>query len=173
APLNFIVEIEGSSAFFIRIEKNADIIEMHVPDEGADLVEIGVGFAWKADDKRGPEAGSRHEFSNAVNLTLVHGAVPAALHALEHEPARMLVRDIEVFAEALLFSNQSDQFIRNHVRVAIQKTNPLESIDLTEFTKQRCDAVSKPDIRPVSHGVLRDDDQFPNTLLRQSPRFSD
>ena len=79
-PLNLTVEIESSCTFFVGIEEYTNVIKLHTPDEGEDLVEISVAFTRETNDKRSPEAGIRHQFSNPVNLAFIHAAVSAALH---------------------------------------------------------------------------------------------
>ena len=61
--------------------------------------------------------------------------------------AGMLIGNIEVLAEPFFFGNQSDQFVGNHIRIAVQKTHPLQSIDLQQA---RAASVVMPFARPRS-----------------------
>src|SRR5438093_1041524 len=57
----------------------SDEVVLHTAGD-LDFVESSAAFTRETNDKRSPEAGIRHQFSNPVNLAFIHAAVSAALH---------------------------------------------------------------------------------------------
>ena len=50
---------EGRRAFFVRIGEHADVVEPVIGDEAAQLIDVCLGLAGKADDERRPEGDAR------------------------------------------------------------------------------------------------------------------
>ena len=92
-------------------------------------------------------------------------------HEFQNRPARVLIWNIEIFAKALLFGNQPHEFVRDHIRVAVEEPHPLQAIDLDQLAEQCRETVSQAEVLAISHGVLRNDYQLANTLLRKTARF--
>jgi hypothetical protein len=52
---DFFVEREGARAFFVGVAEDAEPVDLRGFDEGAELFEVGFGFAGEADDEAGAE----------------------------------------------------------------------------------------------------------------------
>src|SRR4029453_15323875 len=96
-----------------------------------------------------------------------------ALHPFEHCPAGMLVGYVEVFAEPFLFRDEADEALCHRVGITIEEPHPFQSPDASKLAEQSCDAVRHTQILAVSHRILRHEDDFANSLIRESLRLRD
>src|SRR4030095_6611846 len=65
-PRNLVVEVESTRAFFVRIEKHADVIERDVVHEGQNLAEVLFIFSGKAGDEGRAQARHWIPFANVL-----------------------------------------------------------------------------------------------------------
>src|SRR6266850_778621 len=131
---SFAVEIECPRAVLVGVEKHADVIELNVVDERKHFVEVVFGFAGETHNEGCAQPGAGHHSAYGIDLLLEHVSIAAAPHAIENRPASMLVRNVEVLAQAVLFGNQPHKVVGDHIRIAIKETNPLHALDPYQFT---------------------------------------
>src|SRR5262249_62181802 len=82
------------------------------------------------------------------------------------------IRHVQVFAKALFAGHHADEFIRSHIRIAVEEPYPFQGINLYQLAQQSRDALGKTEIFTISHGVLGHDYQLAHPLLCKTPRFS-
>src|SRR6187455_2623404 len=57
------------------------------------------------------------------------------------------------------------------MRVAVQKTYPVKAIHRGKLSQKWGDAIFHADVLAISHGVLGNQNEFTDTLFRESPCF--
>src|SRR5262245_30684678 len=93
------------------------------------------------------------------------------LHSIENRPARMLIWNIEIFAQTVFVRDQPDQFVGNHIGITVEKPYPFQTIDLNQLPQQLRDALCQPKVLSVSHRILGNDHKFPDALFCKPPRL--
>src|SRR5689334_12832745 len=83
----------------------------------------------------------------------------------------MLIGDVKVLTQAILFGDQADEIIGNSVWITVKKTNPVQTVNGRQLPEEPRDSIRQPEVLAKCHRVLGNQDQFANALARQSPGF--
>src|SRR4029078_541497 len=84
---------------------------------------------------------------------------------------RMLIRNIEIFAELFFLRNKPDERVRDRVRIAIEESHPAQFFNGGKLPQQCGNAVFHAEILAIRHGVLRNKKQLPHSLNCKATRF--
>ena len=93
------VEVEGLGAFFVGVAEDAEPVDLGGLDEGAELFEVGVGFAGEADDEAGAEDEAGDDLTGLIDDLEETVAGASALHAPEDVRGGVLEGDVEVLGD--------------------------------------------------------------------------
>ena len=96
----------------------------------------------------------------------------AALHPRENAAAGVLERHVEIFRQARMRRNGFEQARRDAIRVAVEKTNPVQVFDLREALEKSRQAVADAEIFAVKRGVLADQGNFADARGGEIFRFA-
>ncbi len=125
ARVHLIVELVARAGVFVGIGEHAQAVELRRLHKIAQRLEIGVGFAGKADDHAGADGDARNGVADALEQLQEKIAVRAALHALQNRGAGVLQRHVDILDQRLVLGDRVQQLLRDAVRIAIQKPHPF------------------------------------------------
>src|SRR5437899_8113162 len=85
----------------------------------------------------------------------------------------MLQRHVHVLDEARMRGDGVQQFLRDAIRIAIEKAHPNEIFDWREAVEEQREAIAQAEIFPIRSGVLADECHLADTGARQLLGFAD
>ena len=107
--------------------------------------------------------------ANFVQHFQKRAGVRAALHARENAAAGMLQRNIQILRQTRMRGNRLQQSRRDAVRVAVEKANPAQILDLRQAFEQQRQPISNAQVFAVVGRVLPDQRNFARRLPPDFP----
>ena len=92
--------------FLVRVGKHADMVEFHVADELAQLLELRLGFAGESDDERRSERDAGKPLANPADQRFVGALVPGRFIRRNTSSAACCRRKVDVFADLLALGHR-------------------------------------------------------------------
>ena len=142
-------------------------------DKIVKLLEVGFGFAGKADDEAGAQRDAGNGGAHPLEEFQEGVAVGAALHAGQDVAAGMLQRHVDVFGQAFVGGEGFEHFLRYAIWIGVEKAHPEQVFDLGEAFEELREAVAQVEVFAVGGCVLADQGDFASAGGGEIFRFAD
>ena len=161
----------GFRALLGRVFEHADALDGGILEKFAQLSEFIIGLAGQADD----QARAQHETRDAAAHILDEGGelrtVARTVHRAQDALRNVLERNIEVFYDLRLLSDDVDELVGDLVGVEVVQTDPCE-IHFAQLAQQLGEqALVLRQVHAVLGDVLRDDDELLYACIAQRTRL--
>src|SRR6185312_3287140 len=155
-------EQRGDGAFFAGEVEDADVIELGLAHEVAQLLERRLCLARVAGDEGGAEGAVGDARAEALDQVADLSLAVPAPHRLEHAAVDVLDRNVEVAGHPRLPADRVEQLVAAGGGVSVVEPDPAEAVDGPELAQQRGQPrrpriLGVRQIGPVGRQVLRDE----------------
>ena len=161
----------GLRALLGRILEHADALDGDILEELAQLSEFLVGLAGQADDQARAQHETRDAAAHILDELCERRAVARTVHRAQDALRNVLERNIEVFYDLRLLSDDVDELVGDLVGVEVVQADPCE-IQLAQLAQQLGQqALVLRQVHAVLGDVLRDDDELLDACVRERTRL--
>jgi len=125
---NFIGQVESRRAFFIRVSKNADAIELDILDETHQLLKIIFSLTGKSGNERRPHRDTGNSLSHTFDQPFETLAIAAAFHQFQNVLRSVLQRHVEILHGFRLFGKHVEKTVADMRRIRVHHAHPLDAV---------------------------------------------
>ena len=166
------VELERFRPFLARELKHAHLLEPHLLDEVAELLELLLRLTREAGDEAGPEGEVRDALADPPHQPAHPSGVTAPLHPAKHGVADVLQRHVEVASDVGLAREPVDQRFGEVARVGVVQPDPARG-HLAQGVQELVEFRSTRKVVSVSGQILGDEVQLDCALGAETRGLGD
>src|SRR5205823_662485 len=112
------------NAFFVRIAKSGDTLELRPAHEVAKLAKLVFRFAGMTDDERRSKHQRRDPASQPLDELAKALASVSTTHAAEHGVGCMLERHVDVRQDTRMMPEKLDEAVGHRLRIKVKEAHP-------------------------------------------------
>ena len=165
-----ILHLGGRGSLFRGKGKGTDPFQPQLPQELTELLELLLTLTGKTGNDAGADYQSGNPAAELGEQTAQKFSVSPTVHQLQNLAVAVLNGNVQILDNFRLLCHDIHQLIVNFIRIDIVHTDPFQLFDLTQLPqKLRQQALVPRQIRSVTAGILRHNNQFFYTACSQHP----
>jgi len=142
-------------ARFRGIGEDPDMVEGHLLDKAKERLELGVGFAWVADDQGRAHRHIGQGGPRVIDQAACHVDAARPVHAAQDVAVRVLDRHVQVRQEGIMLGHHIDHAQGERARVDIEEPQPGQVRDLLDdHLQQLGEPMLHAEVGTVANRVL-------------------